>query len=378
MRRVLVAPQGFKGSLTGMEIARAMETGVRRVWPDADTVLVPVADGGDGTLRALVDASGGDVRTERVTDPLGRPVDALWGALGDGETAVIEMARAAGLALLRDSERNPLMTTTYGVGELVRAALRAGHRRLIVGIGGSATNDGGAGMAQALGARLLDSRGREIGRGGAALADLARIDLSALDPDLLEATVEVACDVTNPLTGEHGAAAVYGPQKGATQEMVRRLDAALAHFGDIVRRDTGRDVAGVPGAGAAGGLGAGLLAFAGAELRSGADIVLEALDLEGKLEGADLVIVGEGRMDRSTVFDKAPVAVAKRARQRGIPVVAVCGSLGPGYEEVHRYGIYAVFSAVDGPMTLEEALADTERLVAAATEEACRALATGG
>ncbi len=377
MRRVLVAPQGFKGSLTGMEIARAMEAGVRRVWPDADTVLVPVADGGDGTLQALVDASGGEVRTERVTDPLGRPVDAPWGALGDGETAVVEMARAAGLALLRAEERNPLATTTYGVGELMRAALRAGHRRLIVGIGGSATNDGGAGMAQALGARLLDSGGREIGRGGAALADLARIDLSALDHDLLEATVEVACDVTNPLTGEHGAAAVYGPQKGATQEMVRRLDAALTHFVDIVRRDIGRDVAGVPGAGAAGGLGAGLLAFAGAELRSGADIVLEALDMEGKLEGADLVIVGEGRMDGSTVFDKAPVAVAKRARRRGIPVVAVCGSLGRGYEDVHRHGIDAVFSAVDGPMTLEEALADTERLVAAATEEACRAVATG-
>jgi len=377
VKRVVLAPQGFKGSLTGLEVARAMEAGVKRVWPDVETVLVPVADGGDGTLQALVDASGGSVRSERVTDPLGRPVEAQWGALGDGETAVIEMARAAGLALLRDSERNPLVTTTYGVGELMRAALEAGHRRLIVGIGGSATNDGGAGMAQALGVKLLDSGGREIGRGGAALAALARIDLSGLDPRLHQAAVQVACDVTNPLTGDTGAAAVYGPQKGATPEMVRRLDAALAHFGDVVRRDTGRDVADLPGAGAAGGLGAGLLAFTGAELRSGADIVLEALDVEERLKAADLVIVGEGRMDRSTVFDKAPVAVAKRARRRGIPVLAVCGSLGAGYEEVHRHGIDAVFSAVDGPMNLEEALADTARLLTSATEEACRAMAAG-
>jgi glycerate kinase len=376
VKRVLVAPQGFKGSLTGMEIARAMAAGVRRAWPDAEAVLLPVADGGDGTLQALVDASGGTVQTQRATDPLGRRIDAQWGSLGDGRTAVIEMARTAGLALLRAEERNPLMTTTYGVGELMRAALRAGHRHLIVGIGGSATNDGGAGMAQALGAELLDSDGREIGRGGAALADLARIDVSGMEPALRETEVEVACDVTNPLTGEDGAAVVYGPQKGATPEMVRRLDAALVRFGEIVRRDTGRDVADVPGAGAAGGLGAGLLAFTSAELRSGADIVLEALHLEERLEGVDLVIVGEGRMDRSTAFDKAPVAVARRARRRGIPVLAVCGSLGPGYEAVHRHGVHAVFSAVDGPMTLEEALADTERLVAAATEEACRAVAT--
>jgi glycerate kinase len=378
MRRIVIAPQGFKGSLTGLEISRAMETGVKRVWPECETVLVPVADGGDGTLQALVDASGGSVRSTTVHDPLGRPIEARWGTLGDGLTAVIEMARCSGLALLAEGERNPLLTTTYGVGELMRAALDAGHRKLVVGIGGSATNDGGAGMAQALGARLLDVQDREIGRGGAALADICRIDLSALDPRLSEATVEVACDVNNPLTGPHGASAVYGPQKGATPDMVRRLDDALERFGDVIESDTGRSVAHIPGAGAAGGLGAGLLAFAHAVLRPGADIVMDAVDLEGKLDGADLVIVGEGQMDGSTVFDKAPVAVARRARRRGIPVVAVCGSLGEGYEEVHAHGISAVFSAVRRPMTLVEALADTPRGVAAATEEACRALALRG
>jgi len=232
-------------------------------------------------------------------------------------------------------------------------------------------------MAQALGVRLLDAGGRELGPGGGALAGLDRIDMSGLDPRLADTTVEVACDVTNPLSGPSGAATVYGPQKGATPEMVERLDAALRHFGEIVRRDTGRDVADEPGAGAAGGLGAGLMAFTRATLRSGADIVLEALDFEAKLVGAELVIVGEGRIDRSTVFDKAPVAVAKRARRHGIPVLAVCGSLGEGYEEVHAYGIDAVFGGVCRPMSLEEAIVDTPRRVTAATEEACRAMVMG-
>lgn len=374
MKRVVIAPQGFKGSFTGLEIARAMEIGVRRAWPEAETVLVPVADGGDGTLQALVDASGGVIHAARVYDPLGRPIEAQWGAMGDGVTAVIEMARASGLALLSDSERAPLVTTTFGVGELMRAALDAGHRQLIIGVGGSATNDGGAGMAQALGARLLAEDGIEIGPGGAALAHLSRIDVSSLDPRLREASVEVACDVSNPLTGPTGASVVYGPQKGATSDMVRELDGALRRFGEIVERDVGIAVLDLPGAGAAGGLAAGLMAFAGARLRSGADIVLDAIGLEGMLRGADLVLVGEGRMDRSTVFDKAPVAVARRARQRSVPVVAICGSLGDGYEEVHEHGIDAVFGIVAEPMTLPEVLADTPRLVAAATEEACRAL----
>ena len=374
---VLIAPQGFKGSLTGMEAARAVEEGVLRVWPDAETRLLPVADGGDGTLQALVDASGGSVRTERVSDALGRPVEAAWGALGDGVTAVIEMARASGIALLAASELDPLRATTYGVGELMRAALDAGFQSFIVGIGGSATTDGGAGMAQALGARLLDVAGRELVPGGGALAELDRIDVSGMDPRLRETTVDVACDVNNPLVGPTGAAAIYGPQKGASPDEVRRLDEALARFAAVVKRDLGVELEDLPGAGAAGGLGAGLVAFAGARLRSGADIVLEAVGLEERLDGVDLVIVGEGRMDRSTVFDKAPVAVARRARRRGIPVIAVCGSLGPGYEEVHRHGIDAAFASVLEPCDLAAAMAAAPRLMANAAEEACRAVALG-
>lgn len=377
MRCVLIAPQGFKGNLTGMAVARAVEEGVLRVWPHAETRLLPVADGGDGTLQALVDASGGSVRTERVSDALGRPVEAAWGALGDGVTAVIEMARASGIALLAEEEFDPLRATTYGVGELMRAALGAGFRRFIVGIGGSATTDGGKGMAQALGARFLNAAGGELGPGGGVLAELDRIDVSGMDPRLGEASVDVACDVINPLVGPTGAAAVYGPQKGASPEDVRRLDEALIRFAAVVGRDLGVELAHLPGAGAAGGLGAGLVAFAGARLRSGADIVLEAVGVEERLDGVDLVIVGEGRMDRSTVFDKAPVAVARRAHARGVPVIAVCGSLGPGYEGVHRHGIDAVFASVREPCDLAAAMAAAPRLLADAAEEACRAVALG-
>ena len=288
MNRIVIAPQGFKESLTGLEIAQAMEVGVKRVWPEAETVLVPVADGGDGTLQSLVDASGGRIVTARVADPLGRPRDAEWGALGDERTAVIEMARSSGLALLRESERNPLVTTTYGLGELIRDVLGHGRPELIIGIGGSATVDGGAGMAQALGAGLLDADSKDIERGGGALARLSSIDTSGLDPRLPESSIDVACDVTNPLTGELGAAAVYGPQKGATPEMVSQLDDALGHFADILLRDTGKDVRDIPGAGAAGGLGAGLIAFTDARLSSGADLVLDAVGLNDQLAGADL------------------------------------------------------------------------------------------
>ncbi len=376
MKKVVLAPQGFKGSLAGMEIAAAMERAVARVWPAATTVPVPVADGGDGTLRALVDASGGRIEVANVTDPLGRPVLAQWGVLGDGRTAVIEMARSSGLALLGEDERNPLLTTTYGVGELMLAALDEGYRHLIVGVGGSATVDGGAGMAQALGAALLSEDGEALGRGGGALSRLARVDPSGLDPRLAETTVEVACDVNNPLSGELGAAVVFGPQKGADEEMVRTLAHGLRRFARVVRRDLGREVADVPGGGAAGGLAAGLVAFAGAHLRSGADLVLGAVGLDAKLDEADLVLVGEGRMDRSTVYDKAPVAVARRAKQRGIPVVAVVGSTGEGFEAVRDHGIDAVFSLVDGATTLEEAMRRTASLVERVTERACRSMAT--
>ena len=372
--KIIIAPQEFKESLTGIQIARAMREGVLRVWPDADAQLVPVADGGDGTLQSLVDASGGEIMTATVDDPLGRPIEAIWGDLGDGQTAVIEMARSSGLALLSSEERNPLVTTTYGVGQLMNLALDTGFRNLIIGIGGSATNDGGAGMAQALGAKLLDANGDELTRGGGPLAKLENIDISSLDSRLAETTIDVACDVNNPLCGETGASAIFGPQKGADPETVDYLDAALNRYGNLLERDLGREVMDTPGAGAAGGLGAGLMAFTNAELRPGADIVIDALDLDSRLEGASLVIVGEGQTDRSTVFNKAPVAVAQRAKALGIPSVAISGSLGDGFEGVHELGIDAAFSILDRCMTLEDAMSETAKLVTDATEQVCRAL----
>jgi glycerate kinase len=372
--KIVIAPQEFKESLRGIEIAQAMEEGVLRVWPDAETHLVPVADGGDGTLQSLVDASDGKIMTAIVDDPLGRPIEAIWGALGDEHTAVIEMARASGLALLTPDERNPLVTTTYGVGQLMSLALDAGYRHLIVGIGGSATNDGGAGMAQALGAKLLDSGGAELPRGGGALTDLDTIDVSGLDLRLADTKIDVACDVNNPLCGETGASAIFGPQKGADPETVAYLDNALHRFGTLMKRVLGRDIMDAPGAGAAGGLGAGLMAFTDADLRPGADIVIDALDFDSRLDGASLVIVGEGQTDRSTIFNKAPVAVAQRAKARGIPTVVISGSLGDGFEQVHELGINAAFSILDHCMTLEGAISETASLVTSATEQVCRAL----
>jgi glycerate kinase len=354
-----------------------MAEGVRRVSPEVDTVLVPVADGGDGTLETLVEASGGEVRTSEVTGPLGERRTAVWGAMGDGRTAVIEMARTSGLALVAVEDRNPLIATTYGLGEAMRDALDAGFRRFIVGIGGSATNDAGAGMAQALGARLLDAGGADLPPGGAALAGLDRIDLAGLDARISDSDVAVACDVSNPLTGPEGASAVYGPQKGATPEMVRQLDAALVHLVDVVRRDLGVEIETVPGAGAAGGLGGGMIGFLGGRLQAGVDIVLSAVGLEDRLEGADLVLTGEGSVDYQTVYNKAPIGVARLAKARGIPVVAIAGSLGEGYKEVHDHGIDAALVITSGPMTLAQASDRAHELVTDAAEQAMRLMVAG-
>ncbi len=375
--KIVIAPQSFKGSISALDAARAMEEGVLRVLPDAEAVLVPVADGGDGTLETLVEATGGEVRSTTVTGPIGKPVAAEWGALGDGQTAVIEMARTSGLALLSLEERDPLRATTYGLGEVLREALDAGFRSFIVGIGGSATNDGGAGMAQALGVRLLDEAGNDLPPGGAELADLRRIDTAGLDERVVGARFSVACDVSNPLTGPEGASAVYGPQKGATRDMVERLDAALANFAKVVERDIGTSIEAVPGSGAAGGLGGGMMAFLGGSLRAGVDIVLDHVGLDEKLEGADLVITGEGQIDFQTVYNKAPIGVARRSKQRGIPVLAVCGALGKGFESVHAEGIDAVVSILSAPMTLDEASARAGELIADAVAEAMRSAKVG-
>lgn len=375
--KVVIAPQSFKGSISALDAARSMETGVRRVVSDAETVLIPVADGGDGTLETLVEATGGDIRSTTVVGPIGKAVMAEWGALGDGKTAMIEMARTSGLALLSLDERDPLRANTYGLGEVIREALDAGFRSFIVGIGGSATNDGGAGMAQALGVRLMDEAGNDLPPGGAALAGLRRIDTSGLDERAVKAQFSVACDVSNPLTGPEGASAVYGPQKGATPDLVEQLDAALKNFAEVIERDIGASINDVPGSGAAGGLGGGMMAFLGGSLRAGVDIVLDQVGLDETLEGADLVITGEGQLDFQTVYNKAPIGVAWRAKQRGIPVVAVSGSLGKGFENVHAEGIDAVSSIVCAPMTLDEASTRSGELIADAVAEAMRFMKVG-
>ena len=375
--KIVIAPQAFKGSISALDAAIAIESGVLNVLPYAETVLVPVADGGDGTLETLVEGSGGTVRTTSVTGPLRERRDAAWGALGDGVTAVIEMARMSGLALVPLDARDPMHSTTYGLGEAIGTALDEGFRRFIVGIGGSATNDAGAGMAQALGVSLTNRSGTSLPSGGAALADLEHIDLTRLDSRIAESTFMVACDVTNPLTGPEGASAIYGPQKGATPEMVTELDSALGNFAEVVRRDVGVDVEPMQGSGAAGGLGGGMVAFLNAELRAGVDIIMETVNIEQQLEGADLVITGEGALDYQTVYNKAPIGVAQRAQRLGVPVVAIAGILGDRYELVHEHGIDAALSIPNGPMTLEVASECAADLITQTTERMLRLMQTG-
>ena len=375
--KVVIAPQSFKGSISALEAAKAMESGVMQVVPDAETALVPIADGGDGTLETLVEASQGHVRSAKVTGPLGKKVEAKWGALGDGRTAVIEMARSSGLALLDRKKLDARRATTYGLGEVILAALKADYRHFIIGIGGSATNDAGAGMAQALGIKLLSASGGELGRGGAPLSKLDRIDTSGLDSRARESTFEVACDVSNPLCGPEGASAVYGPQKGASPEDIRELDSALLRFAHVARRDLEVEVNHMPGAGAAGGLGAGMAAFLSGRLRPGVEIIMDAVGLRDHMAGADLVLTGEGQMDFQTVFSKAPIGVSKLARDLGVPVVAICGSLGNDFDKVHQHGIDAAFAITTRPMTLEQASSSAADLIATTTEEAIRALKVG-
>lgn len=375
--KIIIAPQTFKGTVSALDAARAIERGVLAAVPDAETVLVPVADGGDGTLDALVDSTGGQVFRSTVTGPLGRPLEATWGVMGDGRTAVVEMARTSGLALVPPRRRDPRITTTQGTGQIIKEALDRGFIRIIVGLGGSATNDGGSGMATALGARFLDAEGRPIPIGGAALGRLDSIDASKLHPALPSATIIGATDVTNPLCGPAGASAVYGPQKGASPEVVAELDAALATFAKVLTRDLRQDVAEQPGAGAAGGLGAGLIAFAGAELRSGIDMVCQVLGFDDHLSGADLVVTGEGRADHSTIFDKAPVGVARRALAQGVPTILLAGSLGPGHEELYQHGIAGLLCIADRPMSFQQSLLRTEELLEGAAQRAMRLLLAG-
>ncbi|MGU7782634.1 glycerate kinase [Burkholderia sp. PU8-34] len=375
--KIVIAPDSFKESLSALEVADAIEAGFREVFPDAFYVKVPVADGGEGTLQALIDATGGTRRTVDVVGPLGASVKSSYGYTAQSRLAVIEMAAASGLGLVPPPKRDPRITTTFGTGQLIMDALDVGARRFVIGIGGSATNDGGAGMIQALGVRLLDATGNEIGYGGAELARLAQIDVSGLDKRMAHCQIDVACDVTNPLVGPRGASAIYGPQKGATTEMVEQLDQCLLNFASVLHRDLGRDVADIPGAGAGGGIGAALLAVLNARLRPGCEVVTETIDLVGTLSDADLVITGEGRTDSQTINGKTPIGVARAAAVCGVPVIGLAGSLSHDSSAVHAHGIGAVFSAVRHPCSVEDALRDAAFNVRSAARNIASVLRMG-
>ncbi|MDT8621982.1 glycerate 3-kinase [Klebsiella grimontii] len=370
--KIIIAPDSFKESVSASRCAQAIKAGFVSIFPQAECVCLPIADGGEGTVEAMVEATDGKMVMLPVMGPMGDFVGAFYGLSGDGQTAFIEMAAASGLMLVPAGERNPLRATSYGTGELIRHALDAGVRHIILGIGGSATVDGGMGMAQALGARFLDERGESVGLGGGALQRLVKIDLSDLDPRLHDCRIEVACDVDNPLLGERGAAAVFGPQKGACIEMVAVLERGLQNYARVMLAATGQDVAAMVGGGAAGGMGAAARVFLNATLKSGIDIVLEAVHLEEALRDADLVITGEGRMDSQTVGGKAPIGVARIAKKYGIPVIGIAGVLGDGVEAVHQHGIDAVFSILPALAPLAEVLDRGEQnLYACARNIAC-------
>lgn len=373
--RIVIAPDSFKGSLSSLEVAEAMERGVKRVLPESTTILLPLSDGGEGLVDSLVVASGGNLLEYEVQGPLGSPVLAQMGLLGDGKTAVIEMAQASGLTLITEEERNPLITSTFGTGQLIEKALDLGCTKLVIGLGGSATNDGGMGMAQALGFRFLDKKGQPLGSGGAELARLATIDTGHVDPRLHNVQIEVACDVDNPLTGPQGASHIYGPQKGATPEMVEFLDKALANYDRVLQKDLGQDVGLTPGAGAAGGLGAALMALVGGKLVSGIELVLRVLGFAEKTKGAQLVLTGEGKFDAQSAYGKVPVGVGRQSLKLGVPVVVVAGTVLPDAEVLHAEGITAYFSILNKPMSLQEAMDNGAELVENQVAEVMRLFA---
>jgi glycerate 2-kinase len=374
--KIIVIPDSFKGSCSSRETCRRIAAGMAAVFPDAEIVSVPVADGGEGTVEAVIEGVGGRRKRIAVRGPLGEPVSAGYGIMSDGR-AVIEMAEASGLTLVPEGKRNPLLSSTYGTGQIIADAVKEGCAELLIGIGGSATNDGGMGMAAALGYRFLDSRGRELECNGGTLSRIAKIDASGVDPRVKSIRITVACDVSNPLTGPSGASAVFGPQKGATPEMVRALDAGLANLAEIVRSELGIEMENVPGAGAAGGLGGGLIAFAGARLDSGIEAVLDLIRFDEYLEGADLVVTGEGAMDGQTKFGKVPVGVARRAGARGVKTVALVGEIREGSEAVYDLGIGAIFCILDKAMSLDRAMADAGPLIESAAARLGRTIKTG-
>ncbi|OKQ02743.1 glycerate kinase [Haemophilus influenzae] len=373
--KFVIAPDSFKESLTALEVATAIETGFKRVFPDADYVKLPMADGGEGTVQSLVDATQGKLIECEVTAPLGDKVKSFFGLSGDGKTAIIEMAAASGLHLVPPEKRNPLLTTSYGTGELIKLALDLGVESFILGIGGSATNDGGVGMLQALGMQCLDSQDKPIGFGGAELANIVKIDVQQLDPRLQQVHIEVACDVNNPLCGECGASAIFGPQKGATPDMVKQLDAALSHFAEIAERDCGKQIRDQAGAGAAGGMGGGLLLLPSVQLKAGIQIVLERLHLIDYVKDADVVITGEGRIDAQSIMGKTPIGVARTAKQFNKPVIAIAGCLREDYDVVFDHGIDAVFPIIHQLGDLSDILKQGEQNLISTAQNVARVLA---
>jgi len=370
--KIVIAPDSFKECLSAQEVAHHIGVGIDRVIPEAQVLEIPMADGGEGTVHAMVAASGGTLVQVEAKDPLLRSIFAEYGIMGDGKTAVLEMASASGLDLLKDDEKNPMITSSWGTGELILNASQRGCKTIIIGIGGSATNDGGAGMVQALGVRLLNENGDSIGNGGGALADLVNVDVSGLDPHVQKTIIRVACDVNNPLTGEQGASVVYGPQKGGNPQMIETLDTNLKHYAQIIQQQLGVSVDSVPGAGAAGGLGAGLMAFLGASLEPGIEIITQMVGLENKLKDADLVITAEGKIDVQTQFGKTPYGVAQVAKKHHKPVIAIAGSIGDGAEVLYTLGIDAIFSIVDKPMDLQKAMENAPQLLENTAERIIR------
>ncbi|MEE8253759.1 MAG: glycerate kinase [Hyphomicrobium sp.] len=377
--KIVIAPDSFKENLTSLEVASEIETGLKRVWHDAEYVKVPMADGGEGTVQSLVDATGGQIITCEVTGPLGDKVQASYGLLGDATIAVIEMAEASGLPLVPKDQRDPLRATTFGTGELIADAINRGVKEIIIGIGGSATNDAGAGFAQALGARFHNAGGVPITEplGGGRLAEVTAIDMTQANPGLSRVRISVACDVTNPLCGENGASHIYGKQKGATPEMIEQLDKNLEHFARIIKRDLFADIADEPGAGAGGGMGAGLMAFTNATLKRGVELVVSHTGLEKHLKGADLAITGEGRVDSQTAFGKTPSGVAAVARKLGVPVVAIGGGLADDAACVFAHGINGLETATPNAMPLEEAIGKSRQYLQDAAERVARLFVIG-
>lgn len=369
--KIVIAPDSYKGSCSALEVANSIERGFRRIYKDSLVVKIPVADGGEGTVEALVIGTNGKYEEVEVVGPLGETIIAKFGIIYD-DIAVIEMASASGITLVQKDKLNPLITTTFGTGQLIKSAMEKGIRKIFVGLGGSSTNDGGAGMAQALGISLKDEFGKEIGFGGGALKNLKTIDMSNINPLLKETEIVAISDVTNPLCGPRGASYIFGPQKGANNLMVIDLDKNLRHFGELIKTQLNKDIADIPGAGAAGGLGAGLMAFCNASIEAGIEKVLDITKFDSHLQDADLVITGEGRIDGQSIYGKVPVGVAKRAIKYNIPVIAIVGSVGEGASEVYSNGIDLIIDIVNKPMTLDDAMKNASRLIENAGENVAR------